>query len=84
VKPEEMEAEIKTLRQQQEHQKWNWVRWGLVSFGIAGGVLVYAGIREFMFNRDTDMSFFALFIFLTMVFLNAGSAIPFPFSRRPK
>jgi hypothetical protein len=64
---EQMQADIESLRQQQDRQRRNWARWGLVSFGIALVLWIAIGIG--MAKTGADPSPPMLFIMLTFVFL---------------
>jgi hypothetical protein len=65
--PEELEAEIKSLRQQQEDQKRNWFRWGLASFGIFTVLYIVIGIKMAITGADPPPPM--MFIALTFLFL---------------
>jgi succinate-acetate transporter protein len=85
--PEELEAEIKSLRQQQEDQKRNWFRWGLASFGIFTVLYIVIGIKMAITGADPPppMMFIALtFLFLGLVFTTTGRPIAFRFWFRRK
>ncbi len=72
---EEMEAEIKSLRQQHEDQKKHWLRWGFASSCIAVTLFIVIGIKMLMTGADPPpaMIFIALtFVFVGLAFTTAG------------
>jgi hypothetical protein len=56
--PEQMRADIESLWRQQEDQKRNWSRWGLVSFGIAIVLWIAIGIKMVIAGADPPRRFF--------------------------
>jgi hypothetical protein len=66
---EEMEAEIKSLREQQEDQRKLWVRWGFGSYAIGMTLCIVNGIKTLTTGNDPVMNFLALtFLFLGLSF----------------
>ena len=72
---EQMEAEIETLRQQQQNQRQHWLRCGYGSLALALAIFVGIAIRLAQTGDDPapQMVFIQLiFVFAGIAFLPAG------------
>jgi hypothetical protein len=83
---EQLEAEIATLRRQQESQKKHWLRWGLAS-NAASLVLCAAVLLKVALTGDDPpppMIFIVLtLLFVGLAFITAGRPLAFARTRQP-
>ncbi len=73
--PEQMRADIESLRRQFEEQKRNWARWGRGSSGIALVLWIAIGIKMARSGADPSPPLLLLsltFVFLGLAFSNAA------------
>ena len=78
---EQMEAEITSLRQEQEKQRKFWRRWGIASTVVTLVLLAAIFARVVMTGADpaSPMLFIVLtFVFLSIAFNSAGRGYGFP------
>jgi len=82
---EQLEAEVATLRRQQDNQKKHWLRWGLASNAVSLMLCTAVLLKVALTGNDPPppMIFIVLtLLFVGLAFITAGRPLLFAGARR--